>query len=276
MHANTAMSKNVLVADDDKDIRVLLVKVLETLGVKTPTEAADGDEALTLFQQNEFSLVLLDWDMPGKTGLEVLQAIRAGDPQIPVIMVTANNRREHIEEAVSEGVTYYLTKPFDQVTLKKTLAKYCRNAGIRVKSAIPRCSEIMKSDVVTITADATIGEAIALTLRHGISGLPVVDDQRQLLGIITEFALIQSVTRPELKTEPISSIMSTDVITVTEDTIPLVLVEIMQTHRIRRVPVVRDGEVVGVIARRDLLRYVTENEEALCEFLDEVKSFAAK
>ncbi len=270
------MSKNVLVADDDKAIRTLLVKTLEALGVNDPTEAADGNEALALFQEDEFNLILLDWDMPGKTGMEVLQAIRAEDPEIPVIMATAEQNRACVKEAVSAGVTYYLIKPFDQDTLKEKLAEYCGNAGIEVDSTIYRCRQVMRSDVVTIKADASIGDAVALLLQHGISGLPVVDDQNQLLGIITEFSLIQSITKPELKIEPVSSVMSTDVITVTEDTLPLDVVTVMQKHRIRRVPVVRDGEVVGVIARRDILRYVTENEEALRGFLEEVKSLAGK
>ena len=272
----TAMSKNVLVADDDKAIRILLVKALQTLGVENAAEAANGDEALTLIQQNEFDLILLDWDMPGKTGLEVLRAIRAKAPQMPVIMVTAENKRERVEEAVKAGITDYVVKPFDQDTLKKRLAAYCRSAGLSVNSTVYRCRHVMNSDVVTIKADATVGDAVALLLQHGTSGLPVVDDQNQLLGIITEFSLIQAITRPELKAEPVSTVMSTEVMTVTEDTIPVEVVNIMQTHRIRRVPVVRDGEVVGVISRRDILRYVTENEETLREFLDEVKSATGK
>ncbi len=268
------MSKNVLIADDDKAIRTLLLKGLEAMDVENTTEAADGDEALAVFQQNDFDLVLLDWDMPGKTGLEVLQAIRAEDPQTPVIMVTGETKRERVLEAANAGATDYVIKPFDLATLKKKLAEHCNDSGPEVSAAVFRCGQVMNSNVITINADATIGDAIALLLQHGISGLPVVDDQGQIRGIVTEFSLIQSITRPELKAEPISSVMTTDVITVTEDAIPVEVVRIMQTRRIRRVPVVRNGEVVGVIARRDILRYVTENEKGLRELFDEVKSAA--
>ncbi|NQT40061.1 MAG: response regulator [Planctomycetes bacterium] len=268
------MSKNVLIADDDKAIRTLLVKGLEAIGVENTTEAADGDEALALSQQNKFDLILLDWDMPGKTGLEVLQAIRAEDPQIPVVMVTGEKKRERVLEAANAGATDYVIKPFDLEMLKKKLAAHWNNSGSQVNATVFRCGQVMRSDVITINADATIGDAIALLLQHGISGLPVVDDQDQIVGIVTEFSLIPSITRPELKAEPISSVMTTDVITVTEDAIPVEVVRIMQTRRIRRVPVVRNGEVVGVIARRDILRYVTENEKGLRELFDEVKSAA--
>ena len=77
------MSVNVLVADDDKAMRVLTAKLLETLGIEKVAEAADGDEALALFEQNDFDLILLDWDMPGKDGLEVLRAIRAKPSDVP-------------------------------------------------------------------------------------------------------------------------------------------------------------------------------------------------
>ena len=64
--------------------------------------------------------------------------------------------------------------------------------------------------------------------------------------------------------------------TVDEDTIPLKVVRIMEEHHVRRVPVVRGEELVGVISRRDILRFVTENEEALKAFLEELKSLAGK
>ena len=96
------------------------------------------------------------------------------------------------------------------------------------------------------------------------------------MGIVTEYSLIKSITNPDLKAQRVSSVMSTPGITVDENTIPLKAVSIMQQHRIRRVPVVRGDELVGVISRRDILRFVTENEEVLRAFLNELKSFAGK
>jgi two-component system, chemotaxis family, chemotaxis protein CheY len=270
------MSKRVLVADDDKAMRTLLVHALGPLGIEEAVEAADGDEALALFQQSEFDLILLDLEMPGKTGLEVLRAIRSHPSDVPVIMVTAKRSRESVLEAAEAGVTDYLVKPIDQEVLKKKLAPHLRSSGVKINTSVYRCRNVMNSDVITIKPDATVDEAIALLLQHGISGLPVVDDQNRLLGVVTEFNLLQSITQPDLKSEPVSRVMSTEVMTVDEDTIPLKVVNIMQEHHVRRVPVVRDNELVGLISRRDILRYVTENEDVLRGFLEELRSLAGK
>lgn len=129
----------------------------------------------------------------------------------------------------------------------------------------------MNTNVITIQADATVGDAIGSLLEHSISGLPVVDDQRQLLGIITEFQLVKAIYRPEIKEQEVCDLMTKDVLVVKEETILSDVADMMEEHRIRRIPVVRNGEVVGIIARRDMLRYMTENEEALAEFLGTVK-----
>lgn len=270
------MSKRVLIADDDKAMRTLLAHALGPLGVEETTEATDGDDALALFQQDKFDLVLLDWDMPGKTGLEVLRAIRSQPSDVPVIIVTAKRSRESVLEAAEAGVTDYLIKPIDHEVLKKKLAPHLRPTGVKINTSVYRCRNVMNSDVITIKPDATVDEAIALLLQHSISGLPVVDDQNRLLGVVTEFNLLQSVTQPDLKTEPVSRVMSTELMTVDENTIPLKVVSIMQEHHVRRVPVVRGDELVGLISRRDILRFVTENEEVLKGFLEELKSLAGK
>lgn len=267
------LSRNILVADDDIAMRRLVVKALETLEVENVIEAGDGNEALAQFQRNKLDLILLDWGMPGKCGLEVLRAIRATPSDVPIVMVTAERTRERVVEAAEAGCTDYLVKPFEPAVLKDKLARYCKR---KINTSLCRCHNVMKSDVVTIKEDAAVDDAIALLLQHNISGLPVVDNRNQLLGIVTEYNLMQSVMRPDLKSETVKSIMTAGVITVDEDTILLKVVSIMQKHHIRRIPVVRNGVLVGVIARRDLLHYVTEYEDVLRGFLDEMKALTAK
>lgn len=268
------MSKNVLVADDDKTIRALLGKTLVKLEVANVVEAADGNEALGLVNCIDFDLILLDWDMPGKTGLEVLRAIRMRNTKVPVIMVTAENSRERVQEAIAAGVTFYMVKPFDPTRLKANLEIYCRKGEVAVDGSVYRCRSVMNPHVVTISPDATVGEAIDLLLHHGISGLPVVDANKRLVGLVSEFNLIESITHPDLRQKSVRSLMNPQITTVREDSLPSEVVGLMQRQRIRRVPVVRDGEVVGIISRRDILRYVTEHEEVLRQFLEEVKSLA--
>ena len=270
------MGRKVLIADDDKAMRALFVHALKTLGVEDVMVAGDGEEALKFFERSDFELILLDWDMPKKTGLEVLQAIRAKPSDIPVIMITAKRTREGVVEAAEAGVTDYLVKPIDHNALTEKLARYCQPGGAKVDTSGYRCRNMMNPTVVTIGPDASVDDAVALLLRHHISGLPVVDDNKRLLGIITEYNLLQAITRADFKTELVRSVMNVDVMTVDENTIPLKVVGIMQKHKIRRVPVLRNGELVGIISRRDILRYVRENEEVLRGFLEELKSLDSK
>ena len=117
------MSKRILVADDDPLMRTLITVSLS--GVSETVEAADGDEALGLLEQSEFDLVLLDWDMPGTSGLDVLKTIRAQSSAVPVVMVTVKNERGQILEAIHAGASDYLIKPFESNALRGKLAKLC-------------------------------------------------------------------------------------------------------------------------------------------------------
>ncbi len=82
------MSTRVLVADDSSTMRKIILRSLTAVGVSSTVEAADGIEAVNLFKPGDFDLVLTDWNMPGKNGLEVITEIRAQDANIPIIMVT--------------------------------------------------------------------------------------------------------------------------------------------------------------------------------------------
>ena len=90
------MSIRILVADDDPLMRVLVAVSLADIA--ETVEAADGDEVLRLLSESEFNLVLLDWDMPGPDGLQVLRTVRKLGFRIPIIMVTGKAGREQILE----------------------------------------------------------------------------------------------------------------------------------------------------------------------------------
>ncbi|MDR2345298.1 MAG: response regulator [Planctomycetaceae bacterium] len=115
----------VLVADDSSTMRKIILRALLAVGIKDVTEAADGVQAVEIFNSGgKFDMVLTDWNMPGKTGLEVLKAIRAKDEKIPVIMVTTEAERTRVLEAIAAGVTDYLVKPFTSDTLREKLEKH--------------------------------------------------------------------------------------------------------------------------------------------------------
>ena len=114
----------VLVADESSTMRKIILRSLQAVGVPEAVEAADGVEAVALFKPGDFDLVLTDWNMPGKTGLEVIQEIREQDTKVPIIMVTTEAERGRVIQAIQAGVSDYLVKPFSADTLRKKLEKH--------------------------------------------------------------------------------------------------------------------------------------------------------
>jgi len=114
----------------------------------------------------------------------------------------------------------------------------------------------MTKNVVSVDQDCTVEHAIRTLLEHRISGAPVADGAGNLVGIISEFQLLELIYEPEMRTAPVSRLMTKDVLTVDEQTTLSDVASLFVVHRIRRVPVVRDGRVVGLISRRDVLRRV--------------------
>ncbi len=113
--------------------------------------------------------------------------------------------------------------------------------------------DIMTEDVVTVGSNAVVQEAMDILLEKQISGLPVVDAQGKLVGIVTEFALLAIAYDENIRQEKILKHMSTELITVSpEDSIRKVA-DLCIIHRVRRIPVVQDGRLLGLIARRDVL-----------------------
>ena len=114
----------VLVADDSGVMRKIVIRALAALGVTDVVEAADGNEAILRFQEQPFDLVLTDWNMPGKTGIEVLKAIRGGGAKLPVVLITTEAEKGRVLEAIQAGVSEYVVKPFDAVTLQDKIGKF--------------------------------------------------------------------------------------------------------------------------------------------------------
>lgn len=108
--STTLGSKKLLVIDDDAKVTALFVDFFgEQYDVET---AQSGFEGLSSLERRRPDVVLLDINMPGKNGLEVLRDIKRLDGRIPVIMVTANNEISAAEEALKGGAFAYLPKPF--------------------------------------------------------------------------------------------------------------------------------------------------------------------
>ncbi|MEM8866005.1 MAG: CBS domain-containing protein [Planctomycetota bacterium] len=113
--------------------------------------------------------------------------------------------------------------------------------------------QIMSSDVVTIGPEATLSEAIHRLLTRRVSGLPVVDDNQMLVGIITEFALLALAYDDGLQQQTVAQHMTRDVITVDVSDPVNRMADLFIVHRVRRLPVVRGGRLAGLVSRSDVL-----------------------
>ena len=120
-----AQNLKILVVDDYSTMRRIVKNLLHDLGYSDVQEADDGKTALPMLQGGSFDFLITDWNMPGMPGLDLLKAVRA-DPRlakIPVLMVTAEAKREQIVEAAQAGVNGYVIKPFTAQTLGEKLEK---------------------------------------------------------------------------------------------------------------------------------------------------------
>jgi two-component system, chemotaxis family, chemotaxis protein CheY len=114
-----------LVVDDYSTMRRIVKNLLHDLGYANVTEADDGNTALPLLQTGGFDFLITDWNMPGMPGLDLLKAVRADEKlkKMPVLMLTAEAKREQIVEAAQAGVNGYVIKPFTAATLKEKIDK---------------------------------------------------------------------------------------------------------------------------------------------------------
>lgn len=125
-------------------------------------------------------------------------------------------------------------------------------------------SAIMNENVVTINQNALIQEAIDILLNQQISGLPVIDDEGQLVGVVTEFALLAIAYDRNVTQDTVAQHMTTELLTVSPTDPINKVVDQCLVHRVRRLPVVKNGRLLGLIARRDVLRALQESQAPVC------------
>jgi two-component system chemotaxis response regulator CheY len=117
----------VLIVDDSTTIRKIQRSVLQKLGYSQVLEAADGQQALALFQREVPDLMLVGWNMPNMDGITLVKRIRQSDKAVPIIMCTAESDKVNVIEALKAGVNNYIVKPFTVEALtekvRQTLAK---------------------------------------------------------------------------------------------------------------------------------------------------------
>jgi CBS domain-containing protein len=119
-----------------------------------------------------------------------------------------------------------------------------------------KAKDVMNTNIVAVDPDDTIEGVMSTMIRLGISGLPVVDMAGQLLGIITEFDLLELVWNPNTGKNKVYHYMTRDVRTVNEEADLTDVADLFRTLSIRRLLVMSGGRVAGIISRRDLIWYV--------------------
>ncbi|KAA8713389.1 response regulator [Pseudomonas syringae] len=121
------MDKNmkILIVDDFSTMRRIIKNLLRDLGFTNTSEADDGLTALPMLQSGAFDFLVTDWNMPGMSGIDLLRQVRADErlKSLPVLMVTAEAKREQIIEAAQAGVNGYVVKPFTAQALKEKIEK---------------------------------------------------------------------------------------------------------------------------------------------------------
>ncbi len=127
----TRATTKFLVVDDFSTMRRIVKNLLHDLGYQNVTEADDGKTALPMLQDGHYDFLITDWNMPGMPGIDLLQAVRSDQKlaKLPVLMLTAEAKREQIVRAAQAGVNGYVIKPFTAVTLKEKLDKIFDSLG---------------------------------------------------------------------------------------------------------------------------------------------------
>jgi len=129
MTADVDKNLRFLVVDDFSTMRRIVRNLLKELGFGNVEEAEDGAVALQMLKAGGFDFVVSDWNMPNMDGLQLLQAIRADAAlkKLPVLMVTAEAKKENIVAAAQAGASGYVVKPFTAATLDEKLNKVFQN-----------------------------------------------------------------------------------------------------------------------------------------------------
>jgi two-component system sensor histidine kinase/response regulator len=180
-------TKTYLVVDDFEAMRQITTNQLRTLGAEKILVAKDGVDALKVLRAQHVDVVLSDWNMPVMTGLELLKAVRSDDRlrHLPFLMITAEAERPRVEQAVANGVTALVLKPYAPSQLLDRIEK--------ALTAKPRYSSTAQAPV-TAQAPATAAQPAAPTAVDGTAAkserptLLIVDDTpRQPAAAVADF-----------------------------------------------------------------------------------------
>ena len=150
----------ILVVDDDIELLNLIAFALRQAGYLV-VKAPDGPAALGVFEREDPQLVILDFNLPGLSGLEVLKKIRTGGSKTPVMMLTVRSAEEDQVQALDQGADDYLTKPFSPRTLLARVRAMLRRAGVEAPTLHESGDLVLDTENQMVTVQG--GEPVSLT-----------------------------------------------------------------------------------------------------------------
>ena len=126
-----------------------------------------------------------------------------------------------------------------------------------------KAKDLMTTQVVTVNVDDTIDHAITLMVRHRISGLPVLDREGRPVGIVSEFDLLELICEGQTEQDVVSHYMSPELFGVAEQDSWVTVVDAFRSKHVRRLPVLRDGRLVGIVTRHDLMHAIRDARQRM-------------
>jgi CheY-like chemotaxis protein/CBS domain-containing protein len=277
--AGMGAESRILIVDDEVVFARNLARILLGRGYAVET-APDGETAVaTVENDTNFAVVLIDVKMPGMGGIEALRQIKALAPGSEAIMLTGHASVESGIEAVRAGAFDYLMKPCEVDHLVEKIEAACHVERIRRRPVLwmrSTAGDILLTDFSRLTPEASLAGALAVFTRDrgkmAAETLFVTDADDRPVGCITQKALLEAArqARPEmnigweqlladpalLPDRPLADVMHPEVVFVEAETPLQEAARRMIDRRIRTMPVIGDGRVVGIIRLRDALQYL--------------------
>jgi CBS domain-containing protein len=119
--------------------------------------------------------------------------------------------------------------------------------------------DIMRTEVITVTEDSTIGDVMKILVQNRITGVPVVSDDMDLLGMVTEKDVLRMLLNATGKVKSVAELMTSDIMSFDENDDLIKVFRGLVEHNFRRVPILSDGKLVGIISRTDIIKFLSKS-----------------
>ena len=265
------MSYHILIVDDDESVVHSLTRTLHCADYDIAT-VASAEEGLVHARNHEVDLIISDYKLGGMDGIHFLETAQKKYPRIVSILLTGSTNAQIAVDAINRFPLYkFFVKPWNNSELQAAVKEAFQRHSFRRLPDLT-AADIMSKFPVTIREDVLLSSAAELMMRFKISGMPVMSLSGKLTGIITATDLFRIMGKQEEKDVSggvsdvgnlrISEVMSKNVETIKKETSLKEMIRLMHGKNIHTMPVVEDGELVGIVGRRDVLNTYYRNAQA--------------